>query len=216
MLIIGSKGFAKELLEVFLQNSFLEEILFFDNISNDLPEKLYNKFTIIRNFQEAEEVLKNKDNRFTLGIGNSLIRYELSTKFEKLGGILVSTISPFAHIGHFNNVIEDGVNIMTGTIITNDVKIKKGVLINLNCTVGHDTTIERYSELSPGVHISGHSYINEFVTIGTGTVVLPGVEIGKNSIIGAGSVVNKNIPENMVAVGIPAKIIKNIDTSLHS
>ena len=47
--------------------------------------------------------------------------------------------------------------------------------------------------------------------IGSGANILPGVSIGDNSIIGAGSVVIKDIPANSVAVGIPAKVIKNLD-----
>nr|WP_269851768.1 DapH/DapD/GlmU-related protein [Methanosarcina horonobensis] len=53
--------------------------------------------------------------------------------------------------------------------------------------------------------------IEDDVWIGTNATILPGVTIGKNSVIGAGAVVNKSIPPNSVVVGIPAKIIKTID-----
>ena len=53
--------------------------------------------------------------------------------------------------------------------------------------------------------------IGNNVWIGSGANILPGVSIGDNSIIGAGSVVIKDIPANSVAVGIPAKVIKNLD-----
>lgn len=51
-------------------------------------------------------------------------------------------------------------------------------------------------------------YIGKDVWIGANVVILPGVKIGKNAIIGAGSVVTKNIPDNAIAYGNPAKIVK--------
>ena len=54
-------------------------------------------------------------------------------------------------------------------------------------------------------------HIGENVWIGAGTIIVPGVTIGKNSVIGAGSVVVKDIPDNVVALGTPAKVIKTND-----
>ena len=53
-------------------------------------------------------------------------------------------------------------------------------------------------------------YIGENVWIGAGVIVVPGVHIGKNSVIGAGSVVTKDIPENVVAVGNPCRVLREI------
>ena len=100
---------------------------------------------------------------------------------------------------------------MSGAVLTNDIRVGEGVLINLNCTIGHDVVIGDYCELSPGVHVSGNVTLEANVVLGTGAVVLPGVRIGANSVIGAGSVVNKDVPANAVAVGIPAKVIKMLD-----
>lgn len=53
--------------------------------------------------------------------------------------------------------------------------------------------------------------IEDNVWIGGGVIILPGVTIGRNSVIGAGSVVNKSIPENCVAVGNPCRVIRRIN-----
>jgi acetyltransferase-like isoleucine patch superfamily enzyme len=67
-----------------------------------------------------------------------------------------------------------------------------------------------FVELSPGVHISGNCTIGDYSVFGTNATMLPKLTIGKNVIIGAGSVVTKDLPDNCVAVGIPAKIIKEL------
>jgi sugar O-acyltransferase (sialic acid O-acetyltransferase NeuD family) len=203
MVIIGAKGFAKEVLEIFNQQNQLEDLVFFDNVSDDIPDFLYERFPILKSEIEVKKYFKEIGNNFSLGIGNPKVRQSLSKLFKNWGGELVSVISPFAHIGEFNNLIGNGSSIMTGTVITNSIYIGEGCLINLNCTIGHDSIIGDYSELSPGVHISGNVKIGQSCFIGTGAVILPGIEIGDNCIIGAGTLVTKNVESNMKVIGVP-------------
>lgn len=210
MIVIGAKGFAKEVLEILYQLNQLENAVFYDDVNSDIPKMLYNQFPVLTSLSEAEEHFKSVDNRFTIGMGNPISRRKIFEKFTALGGQFTSTISPKANIGHFSNQIEEGCNIMTGVIITNDVLIKRGTLINLNCTIGHDSVIGNFVEISPGVNVSGNCIIGDYSNLGTNCVILPKIKIGKNVTIGAGSVVTKDIPDNSVAVGIPAKIIKEL------
>jgi sugar O-acyltransferase (sialic acid O-acetyltransferase NeuD family) len=205
MIIVGAKGFAKELLEIAHQLNKTDKLVFFDNLSNDLPSMLFGQFPILHNKQEVLEYFRTVDNQFVLGLGNPLMRRKMCTQFETWGGEITSLISPYAQVGSFNTNIEAGTCIMSGSIITNDIKIREGVLINLNCTVGHDSSIGSYSELCPGVHISGNVIIGENCFIGTGAVILPNVELGNNVVVGAGSVVTKNVKDNLTVKGIPAK-----------
>jgi sugar O-acyltransferase (sialic acid O-acetyltransferase NeuD family) len=211
MLIIGAKGFAKEVLEVFHQLNRTENIAFYDEIDIDIEDLLFGIFPIIKNEKDAQEFFLKFGNKFTIGIGNPVLRFKMYKRFIHLGGVLVSSISPKAEIGHYGNEIQNGVNLMTGTIITNDVKIGKGVLINLSCTIGHDVVIGPFAEICPDVNVSGNCKIGAFSFIGSNSVILPGVNIGENTIIGAGSVVTTDIPDNCLAVGIPAKVIRDLE-----
>jgi sugar O-acyltransferase (sialic acid O-acetyltransferase NeuD family) len=211
MLIVGAKGFAKEVLEICHQLNKLDNLVFFDDVNNDVPKKLYDKFPVLKSKEEVSKYFKSVDMNFTIGIGNPCLRKELCITFEALGGIYTSVISPFTTIGHYGNRIGEGTNIMTGTVVTNDIIIGIGVLINLNCTIGHDTIIGDFVEISPGVHISGNCKIGSFSIIGTNATVLPKISIGQNVIVGAGSVVTKDVPDNCLVVGIPAIIKRNLD-----
>lgn len=171
---------------------------------------LYDKFPVLKTKEAARNYFKEFDKRFTIGIGNPILRKNMNTVFSDLGGILTSTISPFANIGNFGNELGEGCNIMTGTVITNDIKIGKGVLINLNCTIGHDTPVGDFVEMSPGVHISGNCKIGDFSILGTNSTVLPKVTIGKNVVVGAGCVVTKDVPDNSLVVGVPGKVVKEL------
>lgn len=212
MLIIGAKGFAKEVLEVFSQQQELAGVAFYDDVTPDIPDLLYGRFPVLKSLGAAEQYFK-ADPRFVLGIGAPKLRRRLAANMQQIGGQLASSISPKAIIGAFQNTMGLGVNIMSGAVLTNDIQVGEGALINLNCTIGHDVVIGDYCELSPGVHVSGNVKLGANVVLGTGAVILPGISIGENSVIGAGSVVNKDIQANAVAVGIPAKVIKHLESN---
>jgi len=210
MLIVGAKGFAKEVLEVLHQLNQLENLVFYDDVNSDMPNLLYNQFQVLRTKEAAADYFRTIDNRFTIGIGNPVLRKTLADQFEQIGGVFTSTISPLAQIGHFGNSIGNGCNIMSGTILTNDIAIGKGVLINLNCTVGHDSILGDFVEMSPGVHVSGNCTVGAYSNIGTNAIILPKVIIGENVIVGAGSVVTKNVPNNSMVMGVPATLKKEL------
>lgn len=208
MLIIGAKGFAKEVLEICHQNKELENLCFYDDVNPEIQGKLFNEFPVLKSEEEAIRYFKEIDNRFVLGVGNPIIREKLFLKFEKIGGKMTSLISTKADIGNYGVEIERGCCITSGVVITNDITIGQGVLINLNTTVGHDSNIGSFVEICPSVSISGNVTIGEKTFIGTAATILPKITIGKNVIVAAGSVVTKDVPDNCMVAGVPAMVKK--------
>lgn len=98
--------------------------------------------------------------------------------------------------------------ICPGTILTTNIALGEHVIINLNCTIGHDTKIGAFTTLSPGVNVSGNVTIGELCYIGSNAVIREGITICDNVIIGAGGVVVKDITEPGTYVGNPVKKIK--------
>lgn len=210
MIVVGSKGFAKELLGVFHQLDKLTDLIFFDNINIINNDLLFNKFKIIHTIDEVNKHFAELDSNFVLGTGNPKFREELCYKFEKLGGQLCSVISPKSYIAPFDVNIGIGTAIITGAVIDNNVNIGRGSLINSNCTIGHDTRIGSFSEICPGVVISGNCSIGKSVFIGSNATILPEINIGEGAVIAAGSVVTRDIPDNCMVAGAPAIIKKEI------
>ena len=210
MLIVGAKGFAKEVLEVLYQLNDIENVVFYDDVSRDLPKQLFERFDILRNVEEVEKYFKNVDNRFTIGIGGPVLRKKMYDKFTTLGGAFTSTISPKANIGHYGTKISKGSNILNGAIVSNDVSIKMGTIVYFNTIITHDCLVGKFVELSPGAKLLGRVKIGDYSQIGASATILPNITIGENVIVGAGSVVTQNVKDNCLVVGVPAKIIREL------
>lgn len=155
------------------------------------------------------ELNKYEDDVYlVIALGNPLVKRKVFQKITNPKVKYPALIHPSAIIGSSNVEIGEGSIICAGNIITVDIEIGKHVILNLACTVGHDTIIKDFASFMPGVNISGEVVIEECVYVGTGAKIINQLSIGQETIIGAGSVVSKTLPEKCTAVGVPAKPIK--------
>jgi sugar O-acyltransferase (sialic acid O-acetyltransferase NeuD family) len=212
MIVIGAKGFAKEILEVLYRQNEIStnNLVFFDDVTPNSPDFLYDKYLILKSYVQVSDYFKTTSNKFTIGIGNPYLRNKLSKKFQNLGGELISTISNKAEIGRHNVIIGKGCNILSQTVISNDVTIGEGVVVYFNSLITHDVTVGDYVEISPNAVLLGHCQIGDFAHIGSGATILNGVKIGQGVVVAAGAVVTKDVPDNCMVAGVPAVIKKNI------
>lgn len=209
MLLMGASGHSLEVLQVLLQNgNERENIAFFDNTSN-APRRIFNFYPVINSIDLLTEHFKNDPN-FAIAVGNPFSRKLLFDLAFKAGGKPVNVISETAILGQHSRQIGWGLNIMHNVFISENTIIEDGVLLNASCNVHHDVSIGSFTEVSPGSKLLGNASIGRFSQIGAGAIVLPNIKVGSNSIIGAGAVVTKDIPDNSVAVGVPARVIKTL------
>ena len=108
-----------------------------------------------------------------------------------------------------NDTIEIGQGsiVYPGVIMTVNIKVGNHVIISPKCGIGHDTLIEDYVTLLWNVNVSGAERIRQGATLGSGSTIIQGLEIGRNSFVGAGAVVIRDVEENKTAVGVPSRYI---------
>jgi sugar O-acyltransferase (sialic acid O-acetyltransferase NeuD family) len=155
--------------------------------------------------------LKNyKGNIAVTIVENPAVRRNLILKIKKNSKIRfpvlinsTSIISPFVEWC-------EGCVVSAHTSISVDVKLGNFVYILSANRIGHDVVIGDYTAVFNGTLFGGGVSVGSGCVIGAGAILLPKREIGDGSIIGAGSVVVEDIPPNVVAAGVPAKVIKKI------
>lgn len=204
MIIAGAGGHAKELAGIAVELGIDHELFFYDDVSPDAPAKLLDRFPVLRTADEARLELA-RDNRVVLGVGGVGARKILAERFTSWGGQLTSLISPHAMISPIAVQLAEGLNVMTGAVITAEVKIGRGSLIHALASVHHDVVVGEFCEILPGARLLGKVRLGDSVSIGSGAVILPGVQIDSGAVVGAGAVVTKNVQRDQVVKGVPAR-----------
>ena len=206
IVIIGVGGFGREvawLIERINQVTPTWEIVGFvdDNIS--LHGSTVGGYPFIG---DCEWLNCQKEELFSVcAIGSSKSRKKVISKLPDVK--FATIIDPKVEMSDKVN-LGVGCIICAGSILTVDITIGSHVIINLDCTIGHDVIISDYVTLYPSVNISGNALLGESVEMGTGCQIIQGIHVGAGSIVGAGAVVVKELPEECTAVGSPAKPIK--------
>lgn len=206
--IIGAGGFGREVKMLIDQINSVENKYEFIGYYDDGKEKgeQINGFPVLGNTNDLNSLLEPI--LVALALGNPIHKKKVVQQLNSPNVTFETLIHPSTIIGNDSVTIGRGTVICAGCIITCNIDIQDYVIINLACTIGHDTIIKNYASLMPGINVSGEVLLEEGVYIGTGAKIINQVTIGQNSTIGAGAVVSKSIPEYCTAVGIPAKPIK--------
>jgi acetyltransferase EpsM len=145
-------------------------------------------------------------NELVITIGNNQIRKKIS---QEIAANYSKVIHPKAIIAT-NCHIGNGTVVFAGAIVNPDATIGEHCIINSGAIVEHDCKLENFVHISPNASLAGNVSVGEGTHIGIGATVIQGIKIGKWVTIGAGAVVIRDVEDNAVMVGNPAKKIKNV------
>lgn len=206
--IYGAGGLGHEVLELAiqinnLQNRWKEICFIADTLRNptDEKEKTWWYFSEIREKYSSSEV------EIVIGIGEPNVRNIIRNKVLEHGYSLATMVHPTAHIGA-NTILESGVVVQYGCFVSCKAKIKTGVFLQPMALIGHNSTVGSDSVISSLVSVAGDCEIGSCSYIGMNVPIKEGIKIGSNVIIGMGSAVLRDIPDNMIALGNPARPMK--------
>lgn len=140
-------------------------------------------------------------------IGNCAVRNRVFENYKNAGYEVLTVIHPSSIISP-SAVIKEGAVVMPGAVVNANAVIGENSIINSNAVVEHDVIIGRGVHVAPGSTVSGGTVVGKNVLIGAGSTIIQSITIGANTIIGAGATVVSDIPDNVLAVGCPAKVIR--------
>jgi sugar O-acyltransferase (sialic acid O-acetyltransferase NeuD family) len=207
LVIVGASGHGKVIADIAEQLGYT--VNFYDDA---YPNKTYIEHWPIHGTCADLIALNNTSatlsNDVVVAIGNNEIRQQKIELLRKNRFNLITLIHPTAVISPYA-AIASGTVIFSGAFINAFAKVGVGCIINTAAVVEHDCTIDNFTHICPNVALAGGVSVGAKSWIGIGSQVKQLITIGDKCLVGAGSTVIKNIPDNVTAFGSPAVVIKS-------
>lgn len=210
LVIVGAGGFGREL-HSWIGTSprwraanAVDSIVYVDDVTPPVQVAAPIIGTLDGYIPEASDV-------FLCAIGEPSSRSRITAELISRGGQPINFIHDRALIGE-SVELGSGVVICPDAILSNHVNVGDNVQINTGCAIGHDVRIGAGCTLSGSVNLTGNVTIGDGVFFGTAATVLPGLRVGQNSVIGAGSMVMKDVPNDVTVFGNPSRTVGVVRT----
>jgi len=142
------------------------------------------------------------------------VRKPIVERAKSIGLSFANAIFPGVYVSP-DAAIGEGVVIYQNGVVCRGSSVGDHSLLNVGAIVSHDTKLERLSTINPGVNLAGNVSIGEGCYLGIGCSVIQCVTIGPWTIVGAGAAVISDLPANVTAVGVPARVIKIREKGWH-
>lgn len=211
LMIYGEGGLGHEVLDLALRLEHggqcgYQKILFLDDHPSGNDYMGYPVYSP----GEAFQMYGPQDTGVVIAIGEPAVRQKLTARVLEAGYGLETLIHPSAHVG-LNTKTGPGTVVQRGVFLSCDCVVGSNCFLQPAAAVGHNCSIGDNCVISTNTAISGGVSIGENTYLAVGITVREGITIGKNTIIGMGSVVVRDIPDNVIALGNPARPVKHKD-----
>ena len=200
--LIGAGGHGKVVAEIILGAG--QELTILDADQGKVGSPLHG--LVIEAEEETLTTLREPV-AFIVALGEPPVRRQVMERWLEHGHTPIQAIHPSAVLSP-SAEIGPGTVVMAGVVVQAECCVGQGVVINTGASVDHDCRLEDYSHVAPGAHLGGNVVVGEEAWIGIGASVLHGTRIGARSLVGAGSVVVRDLPVDVLAYGNPCKVVR--------
>lgn len=205
--VAGAGGMGREAL-AWLRDARpdVEPVAFFVADANELPKGVGLELEVV---DTVDALLVWGVVAAVLGIGDGVRRCVVADQLDAAGIALLSVVHPTAFVGP-GVAIAPGSIVAPGCVITRDVRLGRGSIVNYCAAIGHDSDIDEFAFIGPGAVLTGDVQVGPQGLIGAGAVVLPGRTIGRGARVGAGAVVTEDVAPGATVVGPPARSLGEV------
>jgi sugar O-acyltransferase (sialic acid O-acetyltransferase NeuD family) len=205
VVIYGASGHGKVIADIVTKSG--KTVLGFVDDNETLWDKPFCGCPVRKGSSHLFEYAKKEDFSVIIGIGDNHNRREIVKAMESLGASFGSAIHPSAQLGNDVNIGE-GTVIMANSVINPGARVGRHCIVNTGVTIDHDCIIGDFVHLSPGAHLGGRVRVGNSSWIGLGASIINNIHIAEHTIIGAGSVVIRNVDAYTVVAGNPAAFLR--------
>jgi len=148
-----------------------------------------------------------KGGRAVVAIGGNAARLRVAAAVDDIVGEWVTLVHPRAFVDP-TVTVGPGTVVFAGAIIQPEAVLGAHVIVNTGATVDHECRLDDGVHIAPGVHLAGNVRLGRGAFLGVGVAVIPGRTVGAGAIVGAGAVVVHDLPDDVTATGVPARVTK--------
>ncbi|MBU4524547.1 MAG: acetyltransferase [Desulfomicrobium sp.] len=199
--ILGANGHGRVVLSVLRSNGG-DALGFYDD-APELSEAIISGLSVLGRLEDFGRL---SGAEAIIGIGDCKVRRMVASKFRDiLWAVAVhahSWVDPLCTVAL-------GSVVCAGAVVQVGAQIGAHCIINTGATVDHDCRIGNFVHICPGVHLGGNVTVGNGSWLGIGSQVIQGITIGKNVMVAAGATVVRDISDNAVVMGTPARIVRH-------
>lgn len=203
----GASGHACVIVDILSLAKRHELVGFLDEARPDRRGEIFCGKPILGGREEWPRLLAAGVNQMIVAIGQCAVRLHCATAAGAAGFTFAQAIHPSAVVAGGVR-IGPGTVIMAGAVVNPETTIGAHTVVNTGASVDHHCMLEDGVHVSPGAHLAGGVSVGEGSWIGIGAIIKEKIRVGRNAVIGAGSVVLRDIPDDVVAWGSPARVMK--------
>lgn len=204
LVILGAGGHAMVVADIIRIQDEYNIVGFLDDVSKERRGTEFCGAPILGGVECLETVYQSGVRHMIVAIGDCSARMNLSDLVVAKGFSLVAAIHPTASIAS-DVLIRSGTVVKAMAVIEPGAVVKENVIVGAGTYIGHECVIEKCACISAGGKVGGKSVIGQSAWIGLGAIVCDRVCVGDRAQVAAGSVAVKDIPNDIVAFGVPAK-----------
>jgi len=209
LVIWGAGGHARVVADLVRRQTKYALAGFIDDAQPGRKGETFCEAKILGGRDALAQLRKQGVRKLLVAIGDNPTRLKCAAAARELGFELATVISPAADVAA-GTKIGAGTVICSVAVVTPGVCLGDNVILNTACSVDHDCQIADGAHICPGAHLAGNVSVGRAAWIGIGSAVIEGIKIGDGALIGAGAAVVRDIPANVLAVGVPARVVRKL------
>jgi acetyltransferase EpsM len=209
IVIVGAGGHARVVSDLIRRAGQYRIAGYLDGMNPGRRGASFADGTILGGLEQLERLAADGVAWAFVAVGDCDARLELGARLAAAGFRLPALVHPSAVRGG-DVQIGDGTVLVAGAIVNPGARIGSHVIINTGASVDHDCLVDDGVHIACGARLAGRVQVGRGAWIGLGALVKEGVHIGAGTIVGAGALVLKDLPDDVVAYGVPAKIVDHV------
>jgi acetyltransferase EpsM len=209
VVIWGASGHALVVADI-LRLEGREVVGFIDDIAAERRGQSFAGARVLGGRECLDSLRADGVHAIVIAVGDCAARLRLADVVRQHDFELIHAVHPRAVIAA-GVALGAGTVVCAGAVVNPGSSIAENVIINTSATVDHECVIADGAHVGPGVHLGGRVRVGRAAWVGIGATVSDRVVIGAESVVGAGAVVLNDVPRRVVAFGVPARVVRDVD-----